>query len=439
MQVQTAEQVDEVRHLKACVNDLISVLALPAIWSGGEPRRIIRALRDGLVGMLRLEFAYAELKDPAGSASMKLIRHARPENPIAGPREIAQTLSSWLEDSPRTPFPALQHPTGNVSLAPWRLGLQNEIGWVVAGSQRDDFPTATERFLLNVAINQATIGLQEARLLSEQKGIAKNLAQKVAERTRELQELKDQLQRENVVLREQLDETSMFEEIVGAAPVLRTVLSRVSKVAPTDSTVLITGESGTGKELIARAIHKRSGRSTRTFVKVNCAAIPPSLIASELFGHERGAFTGALQRRLGRFELAQGGTLFLDEVGELPAETQIALLRVLQEREFERVPGQSTPGCRPDSFDRSGRRIRILHLRISESSTCIEVFARRVPTSDQGQAGRRTKKNGLCISRIYHELAKIRDLACLHHEDKHRFALGSPALGLQYARGTDLA
>ncbi len=126
---------------------------------------------------------------------------------------------------------------------------------------------------------------------------------------------------------------------MGASPALRAVLSRVSKVAPTDSTVLLTGETGTGKELIARAIHKRSRRASRAFVSVNCAAIPSSLIASELFGHEKGAFTGATQRRLGRFELAEEGTLFLDEVGELPAETQITLLRVLQEHEFERVGG----------------------------------------------------------------------------------------------------
>src|SRR5208282_4037202 len=149
----------------------------------------------------------------------------------------------------------------------------------------------------------------------------------------------EKLQHENVALREEIDKVSMFEEIVGTSPVLRTVLSRVSKVAPTDSTVLITGETGTGKELIARAIHKRSPRSARAFVSVNCAAIPRDLIASELFGHEKGAFTGAAQRHLGRFELAEGGTIFLDEIGELPAETQIALLRVLQEREFERVGG----------------------------------------------------------------------------------------------------
>jgi transcriptional regulator with GAF, ATPase, and Fis domain len=131
----------------------------------------------------------------------------------------------------------------------------------------------------------------------------------------------------------------MFEEIVGTSPALQAVLSRVIKVAPTDSTVLITGETGTGKELIARAIHKRSPRAQRAFVSVNCAALPLALISSELFGHEKGAFTGATQQRLGRFELAAGGTLFLDEVGELPAETQVALLRVLQEREFERVGG----------------------------------------------------------------------------------------------------
>ena len=152
----------------------------------------------------------------------------------------------------------------------------------------------------------------------------------------------ERLQEENVALREEIDKTSMFEEIVGASPALTAVLSLVSKVAGSDSTVLITGETGTGKELVARAIHRRSGRSSRAFVAVNCAAIPRELIASELFGHEKGAFTGALQRRLGRFELANGGTIFLDEVAELSPDTQAALLRVLQERELERVGGRET-------------------------------------------------------------------------------------------------
>jgi formate hydrogenlyase transcriptional activator len=150
----------------------------------------------------------------------------------------------------------------------------------------------------------------------------------------------ERLLQENVALREEIDKTSMYEEIIGTSPALAAVLARVSKVAGADSTVLITGETGTGKELVARAIHRRSRRASRAFVAVNCAAIPRDLIASELFGHEKGAFTGAVQRRLGRFELAHGGTLFLDEVGELPAETQVALLRVLQEREFERVGGR---------------------------------------------------------------------------------------------------
>jgi PAS domain S-box-containing protein len=153
----------------------------------------------------------------------------------------------------------------------------------------------------------------------------------------EIKRLKDELYRENLALRDEIDRSSMFEEIVGTSDPLRAVLSRIAKVAPTDSTVFITGETGTGKELIARAIHKRSPRSGRAFVSVNCAALAPSLISSELFGHEKGAFTGAMQRRLGRFEMADGGTIFLDEVGELPSDIQVALLRVLQERELERV------------------------------------------------------------------------------------------------------
>jgi PAS domain S-box-containing protein len=155
----------------------------------------------------------------------------------------------------------------------------------------------------------------------------------------EVKTLRDQLQQENLALKEEIDQASMFEEIVGCSDSLREALLQVTKVAPTNSTVLIGGETGTGKELIARAIHNRSRRSGHAFVRVNCAAIPQSLIASELFGHEKGAFTGATQRRIGRFELANGGTIFLDEVGDLPPETQVALLRVLQEREIERVGG----------------------------------------------------------------------------------------------------
>jgi formate hydrogenlyase transcriptional activator len=147
----------------------------------------------------------------------------------------------------------------------------------------------------------------------------------------------ERTKKENLALREEIDHSSMFEEIIGSSAALRQVLAQVAKVAPTDSTVLISGDTGTGKELIARAVHKRSNRSARAFIRVNCGAISPSLILSELFGHEKGAFTGALQRRIGRFEAADRGTIFLDEIGDLSMETQIALLRVLQEHEFERV------------------------------------------------------------------------------------------------------
>src|SRR5215472_16025802 len=149
--------------------------------------------------------------------------------------------------------------------------------------------------------------------------------------------IEEQLRNEILVLREEIDRSSMFEEIVGSSKPIRQLLKQVEKVAPSNSTVLILGKTGTGKELVARAVHRRSKRANQAFIRVNCAAIPKSLIASELFGHEKGAFTGALQRRVGRFEAADGGTLFLDEIGDLPMETQIALLRVLQEREFERV------------------------------------------------------------------------------------------------------
>lgn len=196
---------------------------------------------------------------------------------------------------------------------------------------------------------QRSIGypvLNQAGDLVEFVGTAIDTTEQVHARTEleraftEIKLLKDQLYKENLALRDEVDRVSMFEEIVGTSKALEVLISRVIRVSETDATVLITGETGTGKELIARAIHKRSPRSQRAFVSVNCAAMVPSLISSELFGHEKGAFTGAIQRRLGRFELANGGTIFLDEVGELPLDTQVVLLRVLQEREFETVGGK---------------------------------------------------------------------------------------------------
>ena len=186
---------------------------------------------------------------------------------------------------------------------------------------------------------EAELERQKLRASEERLAETSRLYRELQDAEGEIRALKDRLYRENLALRDEVDRASMFEEIVGTSKTLKTVLSRITKVAPTDSTVFISGETGTGKELIARAIHKRSQRSARAFVSVNCAALAPTLISSELFGHEKGAFTGATQRRLGRFELADGGTIFLDEVGELLPDTQVALLRVLQEREFERVGG----------------------------------------------------------------------------------------------------
>jgi formate hydrogenlyase transcriptional activator len=181
-------------------------------------------------------------------------------------------------------------------------------------------------------------GPADARLLEELTGpissaVANALTYREADRLRRI------LARQHIALREDVEEHGMFREIVGDSHALRDVLRRVDKVAATDTTVLILGETGTGKEMVARAIHRRSTRAERALVCVNCAALSPALVASELFGHERGAFTGATQRRVGRFELAAGGTLFLDEIGDLPAEVQVSLLRVLQEREFDRVGG----------------------------------------------------------------------------------------------------
>jgi DNA-binding NtrC family response regulator/signal transduction histidine kinase len=202
---------------------------------------------------------------------------------------------------------------------------------------RRDTAEREERLRMEAELERQRLRASE-ELLAETSRLYRELQQREAE----IRTLRDQLHRENLALRDEVDRTSMFEEIVGSSDALKRVLSRIAKVAPTDSTVLIAGETGTGKELIARAVHKRSPRSARGFVSVNCAALAPTLISSELFGHERGAFTGATQRRLGRFELADGGTIFLDEVGELPHDTQVALLRVLQEREFERVGGTQT-------------------------------------------------------------------------------------------------
>jgi PAS domain S-box-containing protein len=476
------------------------VLALPAIWTGGEASLIATTLLESLVGMLRLDLAYVRVNDSFGASPNEWVRFGDGRDRILEANEVGEALRPFLAGDAATAGVRVASLLREdpVAIAAFPLGLLDRVGQFAACSRRTPFPTDIERLVFQVATNQAAIAFQERQQVASLLRATEELERRIADRTEELtranetltrevierergekalaetedrlreladnipevvwittlepeerivytspsfervwgrpledlyrnprlwietihpedrarvadtfsrwiageagyqdvefrivqpdgsmrwihergvlavndrgepirvsgistdvtdrkqaeqelqrafaeiQALKDRLQEENIALREEVEKTSMFEEIVGTSPPLRAVLSQVARVAPTDSTVLITGETGTGKELVARAIHKLSQRSARALVSVNCAAIPPSLIASELFGHEKGAFTGALQRRQGRFELAEGGTIFLDEVGELPAETQITLLRVLQEREFERVGG----------------------------------------------------------------------------------------------------
>jgi transcriptional regulator with GAF, ATPase, and Fis domain len=243
-------------------------------------------------------------------------------------REAAVLPIRLREHSEAAAFLVLGIHPGRAFDDPYREFLRRiaeQIAIVLAAEREDRLRMEAELERQRLNASQELL-FETTRLYSE-----------LQQREAEIRELKDRLQLENLALRDEVDRVSMFEEIVGSSNTLKTVLSRVAKVAPSDSTVLITGETGTGKELIARAVHKRSQRSGRAFVSVNCGALAQGLISSELFGHEKGAFTGAMQRRIGRFELADGGTIFLDEVGDLPPDTQVALLRVLQEREFERV------------------------------------------------------------------------------------------------------
>jgi formate hydrogenlyase transcriptional activator len=326
------DRIEDTRRLQSCLNDLVSLLTLPALWSGREPPQVLGILLDVLLRMLHLDFAYARLNAGAGAAPSEIVRIAKHWKTNPQPREVGLALEPWLRLDGLDSASGVPNPVGEgeVSITCVWLGLAPERGFLVAGAGRDGFPTGIETLLLKSAVNQAVIELQRAEVLAERN------------RAVAIEHVKNRLLAENIYLRQELDGRQHREEIVGQSTVLKKVLALVEQVAPTSACVLIQGETGTGKELIARAIHRLSGRKEQSFVKLNCAAIPTGLLEAELFGHEKGAFTGAIGQRIGRFELAHQGTIFLDEVGEIPLELQAKLLRVLQEQEFERLGSTRT-------------------------------------------------------------------------------------------------
>ncbi|MGR9106867.1 MAG: sigma 54-interacting transcriptional regulator [Gammaproteobacteria bacterium] len=327
-----AAESREIHRLERCINDLISLLALPALWTGSDASRVLGILLDVLVRILSLDFAYARSSGPVNSANTEICRIAehRSEGPQA--QKIGKLLEPWLDLDGSGPMTGVPNPLGGgkITIARAWLGLGRERGIVVAASSRTDFPDDIESLLLKTAVNQAIIELLRAEMQTE--------------RTRSLavEQMKNHLLAENTYLRREFEDDQQWKEIIGKSKPLQDLLGLVRQVAPTHACVLIEGETGTGKELIARAIHRASARKEQAFVKLNCAAIPAGILESELFGHEKGAFTGAVGQRVGRFELAHRGTIFLDEVGEIPLELQVKLLRVLQEQEFERLGGTRT-------------------------------------------------------------------------------------------------
>jgi transcriptional regulator with GAF, ATPase, and Fis domain len=305
----------ENRKFRYAIRDLMALSSMPATWIGREPGQVAKQTLRMLQTCLHLDAAYMRLKRGDGSAVDVLQAEKWPSF-----SEWVNSLDARRQKTEGIPEPRkIELPAGdgvlNVIQIP--IGIDMEAGCIVVGSTRPDFPTEIDTMVLSVAANQGMASFQNSRLLHEHERVETQLE----------------------ILKEEVDNRPTFENIKGSSPALKEVLSRIAKVAPTNSTVLITGATGTGKELVATAIHRHSRRAKQPFVSVNCAALAPGLIASELFGHEKGSFTGAVQRRLGRFELAHGGTIFLDEVGELPLDTQVALLRVLQERVIVRVGG----------------------------------------------------------------------------------------------------
>jgi transcriptional regulator with GAF, ATPase, and Fis domain len=303
-----------------------------------EFRALIQGFVDSIGHALQCDCAYIALLDPEDCQTFRVFalqyadrNHLVQQLPLIS-REEARWLSRVIELEQPVTFVGPESESRSIA---GLTGFKAQCHFPLVSQDRG-FGVLTLAYFAENAFQQTKI------YFLEQVATQIAIAIENARAHHEIAALKEQLDCERVYVEDEIVAGSKFEEIVGSAESLVHALGHVARVAPTEATVLVTGESGTGKELIAHAIHKRSRRADKPFIRVNCAAIPQTLIASELFGHEKGAFTGATERRLGRFELANGGTIFLDEIGDIPIDTQVALLRVLQEREFERVGGGHT-------------------------------------------------------------------------------------------------
>jgi formate hydrogenlyase transcriptional activator len=312
----------EIRRLQDCLSGLLSLIAAPAPWSGKGPHWVMRATLEMLARMLNLDLAYSRLDDGSGGAVQELAHSERYPSAASRALEIGVAVEPWLRTQQAGESHAVPNPlgAGQPNVTYLSLGLREGGGHVLAGSSRPAFPTETDLLLLRVAVNQAVVELQRVQVSAARRA--------------------ESAEARYTYLRDESEQH--WGDIVGSSTSLAQALKLVAEVAPTNACVLIQGETGTGKELIARAIHRLSQRQQHAFVRLNCAAIPTGLLEAELFGHEKGAFTGAVARRIGRFELADRGTIFLDEVGEIPLDLQAKLLRVLQEHEFERLGSTRT-------------------------------------------------------------------------------------------------